>query len=90
MYKSLIPNMLTSSNLVFGMVGYGFTLFLASFCVAALLQLLRRPLLRRGVKALLLAACFVPFFIESFAMKFPSSSPIWLPILCARAPTGFI
>ena len=50
------------------MVGYGFTLFLASFCVAALLQLLRRPLLRRGVKALLLAACFVPFFIESFAM----------------------
>lgn len=50
------------------MIGYGFTVFLAVFCLAALLRLLRRPLLVRSVKALLLVACFIPFFIESFAM----------------------
>lgn len=50
------------------MVGYGFTLFLASFCIAALLQLLRLPILIRIVKALLVIVCFVPFFIESFVM----------------------
>lgn len=50
------------------MVGYGFTLFLASFMVTALLQQLRRPLFIRLVKALLIVICFVPFFIESFVM----------------------
>ncbi len=50
------------------MIGYGFTLFLASFCITALLQLIRRPLLLLAAKTLLLLVCFVPFFIETFAM----------------------
>lgn len=50
------------------MVGYGFTLLLASFCVAALLQLLRRPRVIRFVKGVLLVACTVPFLIETFVM----------------------
>ena len=50
------------------MVGYGFTLFLASFAVAALLQLLRRPRLIRIVKGILLVVCAGPFFVESFVM----------------------
>ena len=50
------------------MVGYGFTLFLASFGVAALLQLLRRPRVIRLVKSVLLVACTVPFLIETFVM----------------------
>ena len=50
------------------MIGYGFTLFLAAFFIAALLQLLRLPALIRLAKALLIMVCFVPFFIESFVM----------------------
>ena len=50
------------------MVGYGFTLLLASTGVAALLQFLYNPLLKRMIKSLLLTASAIPFGIEAFAM----------------------
>lgn len=59
---------LINANKIEVMIGYGFTLFLASFLITVLLQLLYKPFVKRLAKSFLIVASFVPFFIEIFAM----------------------
>ena len=59
---------LWNANKIEVMIGYGFTLFLAAVLLAAVLQLLRKPLLIRIAESVLVLLCFIPFFVESFVM----------------------
>lgn len=59
---------LINANKIEVMVGYGCTLFLASFLITMFLQLLYKPFVKRLVKSFLLVISFIPFFIETFAM----------------------
>lgn len=59
---------LINANRIEVMIGYGFTLFLGTTFLAALLQLLYNPLLKRLAKSIVLIVSAIPFIVEVFAM----------------------